>query len=225
MKTQLNRAQARKSSESGMTLIEVIIVSALMVAASGTFMLVANGASGLAEQSIEATQLHQRSTSALARIVGALRTGSLSSFQPALDPELPIFTSDLTSMLVTGTDIDGASLGSPVRIWSELDPLELDDAIDNDGDGLIDERQVSLTVDSGLAGERTIVIAKNVAEYSGGETANGIDDNGNDLADERGLAFWLTDSVLHVRLTVEHQTTRGDVLQVTRESSINIKNQ
>lgn len=102
---------------------------------------------------------------------------------------------------------------------------ELDDGFDNNGNGLVDECRVLLTLDTGTAME--IGIGGFVREFLQGETgANDADDNGNGLDDERGLCMTFDDdtNTLMVRLTIERLTSQGRLVTSTAETSVLLRN-
>ena len=130
----------------------------------------------------------------------------------------------MTALRVTDTDAGGPVLGSPIRIWTSIDPLEADDGIDNDDDGLIDEYELRMTVNEGLPNARTILLARGVSELAFGEQQNALDDNGDGLADETGLTFRRIGRTLRVGLTLSQRLTSGQVVTDFREAFIETKN-
>jgi len=215
----------RASSVAGWTLVEAAIALALTSAVSGTLVLILKTSGGMAGQTIRGADLSLRTARILERITRETLAGSPGSFDPALDPDLPVFAADLTLLRVVATDDSGAILGSPLHIWTEYEDGETDDGTDEDGDGLVDECVVRLTIDVGAAGERTIVLAWDVAEHLEGEEPNGVDDNANGLVDERGLTFRRVDSGLQVLLTLESTTESGVLLQSTGQRTIHMRNE
>jgi hypothetical protein len=109
-------------------------------------------------------------------------------------------------------------------IGFEYEPGEVDDGVDNDGDGLVDEGQVVLTRNAGSANATRAVLVKNVAELLQGEDLNGADDNGNGMEDEAGFCLQRDGEVVHIRLTLESVDDTGNVLRRTTETSIRMRN-
>lgn len=102
---------------------------------------------------------------------------------------------------------------------------ELDDGLDNNGNGLVDECRLMLTPDE-VAGTE-IAIGGNVREFLAGEIGgNDLDDNGNGLTDERGLCMTFDPDTrtLTVRLTVERLTSQGRLVTSTAETSVLLRN-
>ena len=122
---------------------------------------------------------------------------------------------------LTGTAIDWSNQH---RLAFEYDTNELDDGADNDGDGLIDEGNLVLTRNDGLANEMRIILVKGVAEFIEGELANGVDDNGNGVVDEAGFNIHRVGDVLEVRLTVQSSLGQGTTLTRTLETSTRLRN-
>ena len=110
------------------------------------------------------------------------------------------------------------------RLGFQYDAGEVDDGIDNDGDGLIDEGVFFLERDSGGANQRRIVLAKNVRELLQGEAPNAVDDNGNGLVDEPGFVASIVGDVVTLRLTIEETTPEGGLVTRTADSSVRLRN-
>jgi prepilin-type N-terminal cleavage/methylation domain-containing protein len=111
-----------------------------------------------------------------------------------------------------------------VHYFTELEPGELDDGLDNDGDELVDERQVVEVLAEGQPDERRTVVVSGVAELFDGESANNLDDNGNGLTDEGGLSFSLEEDVLTLRLTCQRRDEGGRLLTKTGETAVRLRN-
>jgi hypothetical protein len=126
--------------------------------------------------------------------------------------------------LAAGYADDAIQWGEWRQIGIELEPGELDDGMDNDGDGLVDERRVVWTEAPGTLDERRRVLVGGVRELDDGEIANGVDDDGDTLLDEPGLTFVLQGDVLRVRLCIEGIDERGVVRTRSAETSIHIRN-
>lgn len=113
----------------------------------------------------------------------------------------------------------GGGAFSETRVLAlEYEPGELDNASDDDGDGLVDEQRLVAIEDEGGAGEQRVTLASGIAEFLAGELENGLDDNGNGLRDERGLSFVREGGALRVRLTVSYRTTLATVQPRTLET-------
>jgi hypothetical protein len=63
-----------------------------------------------------------------------------------------------------------------------------------------------------------------VREALEGEAFNGLDDNGNGLVDERGLAIELDGDVLTVHLSLERRGPDGAPIVRTQQTSVRLRN-
>ena len=113
---------------------------------------------------------------------------------------------------------------SLTRIGFAYEPGEIDDAIDDGGDGLVDEGQLVMVQDVGTAAERTLVLASSVRELLEGELPNAADDNGNGLQDEGGVSFELVGETLLIRLSLERRDSDNQLLTRTVETGIRLRN-
>ena len=111
------------------------------------------------------------------------------------------------------------------RLTFEYEPGELDDGLDNDGDGLVDEGRLIRYVDYLLPTERRIVLCSGVAEFLEGEEGGNLaDDNGNGLVDEPGLGFDIDGGTLNVRMSVAGTGPTGTEIVRTRVASVFLRN-
>jgi hypothetical protein len=111
------------------------------------------------------------------------------------------------------------------RLALEPSPEDPVDGNDNDGDGLVDEGRLVWTERVGMAGQRRHVLAGGVSAAIEGETlGNGLDDNGNGLVDERGLAITYAGNRLEVQITVARETAPGVVLERTVRRTVVLSN-
>ena len=106
----------------------------------------------------------------------------------------------------------------------ELDTGETDDGADNNGDGLIDEGQLVLIEDEGLASERRVVLGHDLCELMPGETFDGDDDDGDGLIDERGACFSLEDDMLTVRIGQQGRGVDGKSFTRVVETTVFVRN-
>jgi hypothetical protein len=115
--------------------------------------------------------------------------------------------------------------GNDERIELQVEPGELVDGADNDGDGLIDEHRVLWTRDLGLASERTQVLCTRVRRSLDGEIpGNGLDDNGNGFVDEAGLMITLDGESIGLALTVERRDAFGTAILHTARRTVALRN-
>lgn len=72
--------------------------------------------------------------------------------------------------------------------------------------------------------ERMVVWTRWVAEYLDGELPNGVDDNGNGLTDETGLAFVVSGSQVEIFLCLERRSDDGQVVRHQRSAVVSCRN-
>jgi hypothetical protein len=112
----------------------------------------------------------------------------------------------------------------PSSLSLELDTGEIDNGLDDDGDGLIDERRLVLTRNVGGPNTITTVLCNGIPELAEGEVANGLDDNGNGVVDEAGFNVRKVGDLLTVRLTVQAPAGGGQIITSTLSTSIVLHN-
>lgn len=99
-----------------------------------------------------------------------------------------------------------------------------DNGLDDNGNGLIDERRVLLVPDTATPAE-LVSLGSQVRELAEGELPNGLDDNGNGIADEAGLWFRHDGSgTLTVSLSLERLDGRGGSIVRTLTTSVRMRN-
>lgn len=213
MRTNLHESHARQ----GFTLVESLIAVTFLAV---LFLAVAQVSSRASDAFDEGSAEHALSTGthrALERIAHALDFAD-----DGMVAGVPAWPGEVDAIVFqTPTSFEGgAAQWSTVDVFLELDGEELDDDLDNDGDGLVDERRAVMVEAQGQPDERRIVLASGVAELLEGELANGVDDNGNGLVDEMGLSFSSEGNVVFVRLTCHRRDEGGRLLQTTAETAV-----
>ncbi|NOT31157.1 MAG: hypothetical protein HOP15_11975 [Planctomycetes bacterium] len=204
-----------KQARAGFTLVEALIAVSFLVV---MFMAVAQVSSRASDAFDEGSAEHALSTGthrALERLTHALEFANGTGNTPMYPAENDAVTFD-TNPSFEG----GAAHWTSVNLLAELESEELDDGLDNDGDGLVDERRVVQIENLGAPEERRIVLASGVAELLEGELANLADDNGNGLIDEAGLSFSCEGEVIFVRLTCQRRDEGGRLLVKTAETAV-----
>lgn len=161
---------------------------------------------------------------ALQRIVKELSFAGFEGLTPK--PVAPFDTETLTYHACAGYDTDAAEMDWDVErtLRFEYDLGEVDDGVDNDGDGLVDEGLVVLVENEGEAGETRTVLVHGVREFLQGEEGNGDDDNGNGLIDEQGLSIALSGEVLTIRLSLQGVGSDGAVVTKTMQTGVFVRN-
>ena len=199
--------------KAGLTLIEVAIALGLMVIVmSGVALLSSAGADSYSSAAVS-SNIDSRSSEVAERLLQELEGVSPTGVM-------------IPAPGLGGTDtlLFQTPWGKLTRIDYQMDTSEVNDGIDNDGDGLIDEGGVVLTRDVGGAGEISTVICNGVSEYLEGEISNLADDNGNDMDDESGFCLQTIGDLLIVRLTLLDSDGNGHTTSRTVETSIRMRN-
>lgn len=212
----------RHTQKSGYTLLEIAISSALF----GLVLLATIGASLSTKKTFDnATKLGQldaRAERALATIVDEFGTAGSTGLSP--NPKLPLGSDHVTYRRPLGVVNDAIAWDVASTVQFEHTADEPDNGKDDDGDGWVDEGRVVLIERVGTAAEKRVVLATDVPELMPGETANGKDDNENDLTDEHGFALSLSGSVLTVRLALAGRDMSGVAITRVQQASIALRN-
>jgi len=141
------------------------------------------------------------------------------------DPSTSFGASTLTYQRPTGVNAAGVTVwGTQSKLELRLDPREIDNGIDDDHDGLVDERELVLTRDFGTPNARTIVLCRNIPKYMPGEVPNGLDDNGNGVVDEAGFNVRRVGDLLTIRLAVQQPFSGNQVATAVIDTAIVLHN-
>lgn len=203
-----------RSSRAGYTLVELLIggfflASMLMVAGLATERTLASFRAKRAEQEVVVA-----GNRLLERLARELAFASRDGLGP---PTLAGVGSERVDYRVaTG----GGAFSGLRRLELVLEPGELDNDLDDDGDGLVDEHEVRFTQDVGAPEELTVSLARGLSEYGAGEQPNGLDDDGDGQIDERGLSLLLDGDALAVEVTLLFATHGGAVRPRTLATTV-----
>ncbi len=220
------RATLASRRTSGFTLIEALIASVLGTIVLGSLVMAVNRGSGVFEQSVANNDVDSRAARALDRISREFLAASVNSLNPNLDTPTgapTLWTSTLDYQEAMGWTGAALILGQTTRIALELEDGEIDNGVDDNNNGLIDERQIVRIVNPGPNEQRTVLV-NGVSAFLEGELANGADDNANGIIDERGLCFDLTGDTLNVRLSLERIGPGQRLIVRTQTASIAFRN-
>lgn len=207
----------------GFTLIDLLIalgILSVVLTTAGFVQTRANEASVtmLAQDSAEARARH-----ALDRVAQELTGVGKTLIFP--DPNTNFGASAMTFQRAAGvSNLGVVQWSTPSRLELVIDPRELDNGVDDDSDGLVDEHQLAFTSDIGTASARTVVLCTGIPELVDGETVNTIDDNGNGVADEAGFNIRRLGDLLTVRICVTSPFSGNQIATTTLETSIVLHN-
>jgi hypothetical protein len=203
-------------------MVEMAISLAALVIVLGAIGMISQRVEEAAHANDVRNDLGSACSRSLDRIWDELFESGVEDLTPP--PLAPLGSADLTYRPCAGWVGGAIAWQEPARFLLELEDGETDDGVDEDGDGLVDERRLVWIRNEGLPDEDRTVLAHDVREFLAGEVPNGMDDNGNGLIDERGLSFELDGEVLTVRLTLERMDRGGRRVVVTRETAILVRN-
>ena len=211
------RRMRRGSGESGLTIVELAVVALLLTVVLGSVALVAGSSEKMYRTESVHSHLESQAGITMQHVCEELRLAASDTLSPV--PAAGVSASMLQYVQATGIE-DGVVQWSPLhRLELEYEVGEIDDGLDNNGNGLIDEGRLVLVEDPG-PNERRRVLTRWVAKMLEGEIENGVDDNGNGLVDERGFSLEAVGRSLTVRFTLERMSIDGTVLRRTATSSV-----
>ncbi len=218
----MNSLQIKRGTRSGSTMLEVLVaigVLALLMGAVGNTVL--HGGNAF-KQGLGNAVLEGQARRLLDRISAEFSDVDRSSLAP--NPVAPFWASTVNYARCQGW-AGGAMVVGPTRsLRFALAGGEVDNGIDDNGNGVIDERSVLLVPDTGTPAVR-IALGEYVRELAEGELPNGADDNGNGLIDEAGL-FFLHDGngTLSISLTLERPDAWGRLVTRTLRTAVRMRN-
>lgn len=161
---------------------------------------------------------------ALDDICELLRSSGIDGLEPPAGTPGVVF-SEVIFRPCIGVGATGPDFGEQHRLVLQVEPGEILDGVDNDGDGLVDEHQVLWIEDHLLPTSRTHVLARRVARGLDGEIpGNGVDDNGNGLTDEPGLTVRFDGQRVTIALTIMRTDAYGVRLDRTVERTVAFRN-
>lgn len=214
------RGRAPSARSAGFTVVELVVTGSLLLLLLSSAVLAARGGMGAFRATRDTSEAETRVRRALDRVVFELLSAGASELFP--NPTGDFGTADLQFRKPVGLTGTTPDWGPTLRFAFEYAPGELDDDLDNDGNGLVDDGVLVFTRDVGGDEHRTI-LCHGVAEWLEGELANGDDDNGNDVSDEAGFNVHRVGEVLFVRLSVQEPVETGTIVR-TLETSVRLRN-
>ena len=218
--------QTSHNDRAGYTMLEMVISVTLLSLILGGVVSLGLAGSGAFKAGVTTTTLDNRvrqSSERLAKEIAGARRGTLIPDPQPIPGIQGVGTSTLDFEQNVGFAAGAIQWGPRTRVAFEYEAGELNNGADDDGDGLIDEGAIVMTVDPGSAAARRTVLATGVSELLEGETANGADDNGNGLVDESGLVFDLDGTALIIRASLERMQNNRRIVR-TIETSVLLRN-
>jgi len=220
------KQRADTQPRAGYSLIELLIVLTVLALILGSVAMVGNANQNAYETGITSAHLESQAEIAMGRILAELRAAGVETLVP--DPTAGLGSDQLQYAQAVDV-VDGEVVWAPRRSLEFVHELgELDDGLDNNGNGLADEGRVVLTEDVDGLGERQMILTRWVSEGFAGEFQNGLDDNANGLIDEPGFCVEWSGApegeTLLVRLSLQRLDQGGRLLARAVETSIRIRN-
>lgn len=219
-----NIRDARRARR-GSTLLEIVVsalILAMLVGAIGQAVMTGSAAY---QQGMSSAQIEGQARRLLERIASEFADASRSTLAPA--SLKPLGASTVTFSRCSGWDAatDQIAVENPRRIQLVLETGELDNGLDDNGNGLVDERRVMLVSDMTKPAE-DVCLGGYVREYAEGEIpGNLVDENGNGLTNERGLSFESDGAgTITIRLTIERVGTGGRLVDFTVQTAVRMRN-
>ncbi|MEM8710826.1 MAG: hypothetical protein AAGG01_07735 [Planctomycetota bacterium] len=205
-----------------MTLIESLIAITVTAILFGGVLQSMRAATGLMESTTAELEMDRKLRHLGQQIRSRLQNARGTTITPAIPlaggPGNTPFESSLTFQSVEGWDAGMIVLGPEQQLFVRTERSEVDNGVDDDGDGLIDELQLVHVPD--VASGVEIVLSSGIVEFLGGETEDGTDENGNGLIDEPGFSVSNENGRLVVRFAIAGQAQDGTV--VLRASEIGV---
>jgi hypothetical protein len=213
----------------GTTMVELLVAALIMPSVLGAIGVTVLAGTRSYEEGVAKADVDAQARRLVSRIASEFLTasrGSLDDSDPLPSGGMPDDGEIEYEYWQVMGFAGGALLPSAERrIRLDYAQGELDDGLDNNGNGLIDECRVLLSTDTGAGME--VGIGGFVREFLQGELGgNDADDNGNGLNDERGLCMTFDGdtNTLMVRLTIERLTSQGRLVTSTAETSVLLRN-
>ena len=218
---QPRRAQRRLSG--GFTMVELAVSLAILGLLFGLVGMIQMRGNDASDDALARASTEARARRALDRVAELLTGVGRTFLNP--DPNTNFGASSMTFQHPTGVSALGlVTWDTPSRLEILLDPRETDNGIDDDGDGLVDERRLVWTRNVGAGNQQSVTLCSGIPELMPGETVNVLDDNGNGVVDEAGFNIRRVGDLLTVRLSVQQAFGDGQMATSTMETSIVLHN-
>jgi prepilin-type N-terminal cleavage/methylation domain-containing protein len=196
-----------RGSRAGFSLVETMIAVALLgVVLLNVYMALSDGSRAMQGQTAT-NEVEVQARRALDRIALAVLGAARDSLWTT--QEAPLCNSELNLVSSLGM-IDGEP------VWSDPQRISMADGSAN---------HVVWTENPGQPTEKRVVWGSHLRDFAEHEIgANGIDDNGNGLIDEKGLAFDIEGDSVRIRLTIERPGPDGKPMVRSVETVVTCRN-
>lgn len=211
------------NKRAGFTVLELMIsVTVLSIVVSGVVMATRAGA-GTFKTNMANGDVETKGRRVIERLTRELASAKITN--PA-----PLFlinggADTLDFQMPTGFTGGAMTWGPTMRLALELEDGELDNGVDDNNNGLIDEGRLVRITDP--FGESTrVVLAHGIPELLEGEETAAGDDNGNGGEEEPGVWFVLDPDLrrLNVSISIQGVDADGRLIVRTTETVIGLRN-
>jgi len=193
------------SRRAGFTVVEVMIALTILALISVNISMVIRTSTAAYGAGVFQSVLEDQASQTMDRISLAILSSTATS--TASVPQAPLSTSSVEYSTVLGYENGHLVSSDPERI-----------------EQLVAGGLIQWSKDAGSTNANTVVWASGVPSILEGETPNGVDDNGNGLIDESGLAFEATGSKVTIRLTLQRKDSEQKQHQKTLKSVVTCRN-
>ncbi len=191
--------------KSGMSMLEAIIALTVTAMLLGNIAMVERATGDAYESSVFSSTLEDQAETTMDRIALAVMSTSADRLDEVL--AAPGFVSSIDYEIVTDV-VDGEPIiGTPERIEFDLP------------EGKVIWKRAPDTPD-----EMEVTWTKNVPPMLEGEVLDGVDNNGNGINNEEGLAFDLNINQITIRLTLQRTDSRGTEYTRTLSRRVTCRN-
>ena len=188
-----------------MSLLEAILAVSLLCVVATKVITVLNVATEQNDTDTAKTQLEAQARQVLRQIGFAIMGSSPETLRPNLGPAIP--SSSIRYQVNLGVADGQVVMTDPEQI-ALIEPTQ----------------EVYWTDDPDSEDGRRVTWSRLVAPYLEGELPNGMDDNGNGLIDEKGLAFSIEGMNVTMHLTLERVLDDGTLLRDSISTTVACRN-
>ena len=174
-----------RAGRAGQTLVEVAIASVLVVVLFGAVGLTTTRGNGAYRETMSKAMVEVEAQRLMGRVSSEFLDANGAELSLLNDP--PALYSAVEFARADGFNAGAVTWGAHRILALRPSLRDPADDIDNDSNGLVDECRLVLVPDSDGAPADELELGGYVRELLGGELDNGLDDNGNGLADEPGF--------------------------------------
>lgn len=202
----------------------MIIATAIFAMLLSAVGLTVTRGQALYRQSLTAKELDAQAVRTVERIIDELMSADRSTL--ALNQPAPFGAFSVNYSRAEGLAGGVLVIGNLRTLRARMDDAELDNGVDDDNDGMVDEMRVELLPDALGAPGQIVGIGNFVREFLEGEVFNGADDNGNGIVDERGLCitYDVATTIATVRLSLERPDADGRLVVRTVQAAVQVRN-